>query len=163
MHNSFLQAGKVLRLHRPQPPTISFLDTCGWSAKDTFRQRHVECKKRIINEKERETLTGVQSPWNGNNSSIINMLTLWKPQFVFLCRFSASKLLAAAVTMAADFVYRECGDTGGNKNKAAIKFMSGTPTRYWQHWMCFSLNVSIIFFSYGSHCRMRALPVPSER
>lgn len=30
---------------------------------------------------------------------IVNMLTLWKPQFVFLGRFSASKRQAAAIAM----------------------------------------------------------------
>ena len=51
-----------------------------------------------------ERQTGVQPPRNGNNSSIINMLTLWKPLIIFLGRFSASKLLAAVVVMVAGFV-----------------------------------------------------------
>lgn len=80
--------------------------------------------------KEKERQTGVQPPWNGNNSSISNILTLWKPLFVFLRRFSDSKLVAAAVVMGADFVYHTCvacGDTGGNEDQTANPFNSRTP------------------------------------
>lgn len=76
-----------------------------------LQQKKTKCREKCVESNSGtevveggEKQTALQPPWNGNNSSIINMLTLWKQLFIFLGRFSASKLLATVVAMEADFV-----------------------------------------------------------